>query len=276
MAEARSSSSGMITFGMVSVPVRLYPMISDKSVRFNNLHAVCGGRTKSPTHCPACAVDVETSELVKGISIGGQVVQLTPEDLESLPLTSSKAIEITGFVDEDDVPFYRFDHSYFLGPDDRQKVGQRAFQLLHPALVEAGKCGIARMARSGKESLVIIRPAGRVLALSHLHWQAEVNDVAAVEETLDKTELSETERQMAVTLVGAMPDAGDDLVSAEDGYRAAVDALVETKLQGGTIQPIAAPAPPMLDLVAALKASLEAANAKRELAPKAKARKGAA
>ena len=264
MATPRSTASGMITFGMVSVPIRLYPAVSDQSYSFTNVHVTCGSQVKMPKQCPVCNVQVEVSDLTKAVKVGADLVHFTEDDVANLPLRSSKAIEIEGFIEEEGLPLLRLEKTYYVGPDDRNKTGQKGYQLLHAALLETGKLAVARMARSGKESLVVLRPLGQVLALSYLSWSAEVNDHAGVEETVEAATLSDAEMNMAKLLVDSMPDASGLLALAQDGYKAAVEAVVEAKLSGGNVvqMPVAKQADEGSDLMATLMASIEAAKAK--------------
>ena len=255
-----ASWKGSITFGMVSVPVKLYSATEERKVAFNMVHGECGTRTKSKTFCPGCDRDVERSEIVKGYDAGGQMVVLTDEDFDGLPLRSTRSIDVIAFVPSETVPQIMLDKPYFVAP--AEDVGQKAFALLRDAM-NLEVVAIAKLSRGGKEWLCAIRAYGRLLALHYLVWPDEVRAIDALEQTLEDVPVSEEEQQLAADLVKAMtrPDAGV-LEEQHDGYREALLQVIEAKLAGR--EPVKLPQPKAAgaaNLMAALKASVEAAKA---------------
>jgi len=256
-----ASWKGSITFGMVSVPVKLYTATEERKVAFNMVHGECGTRTKSKTFCPGCERDIERSEIVKGYSaVGGPMVVLTDEDFEGLPLRSTRSIDVIAFVPSETVPQIMLDKPYFVAP--AEDVGQKAFALLRDAM-NLDVVAIAKLSRGGKEWLCAIRAYGRLLALHYLVWPDEVRAIDALEQTVEDVPVSAEELQLAADLVKAMtrPDAGV-LEEQQDGYREALLQVIEAKLEGR--EPVTFPQPKAAggaDLMAALKASVEAAQA---------------
>ena len=260
----RSSWKGSITFGMVSVPVKLYTATEQRKVAFNMVHGECATRTRSQTQCPTCERDVERSEVVKGYDTGDGYVLLTDDDFDGLPLRSTRAVEVIAFIPSDMVPRVMLDKPYFVGPDG--DTGQKAYQLLESAmsLVEGGLVAVAKIARSGRESICIIEPYDTgVMALYQLVWPDEVRAVEAIQTGIDQTiEISDEERLLAQELVQAMsqPDAAV-LFEQEDDYRKALMSVIEAKQEGR--EPAKLPkaekkaGPVMLD---ALRASVQAAK----------------
>jgi len=254
-----ASWKGSITFGMVTVPVKLYTATEERKVAFNMVHGECGSRTKNKTVCPACERDVDRTEIVKGYDAGGQMVVLTDEDFDGLPLRSTRSIDVIAFVPSETVPQIMLDKPYFVAP--AEDVGQKAFALLRDAM-NLDVVAIAKLSRGGKEWLCAIRAYGRLLALHYLVWPDEVRAIDALEQTLEDVPVSAEEQQLAADLVKAMtrPDAGV-LDEQQDGYREALLQVIEAKLEGR--EPVKLPTPRRAgaDLMAALKASVDAAKA---------------
>ena len=153
----RSLGSGTISFGLVSIPVKLYPAASSQSVSFNLLHAKCGNRIRQQRYCPVCNEVVEREGLVKGYEFAkDQYVKVSDEELEALEGEASKAIEISEFVPLSKVDPVYFEKSYYLGPD---KGGEKAYHLLSDAMTQAGKVALAKFVLRGRENLVLVRSA---------------------------------------------------------------------------------------------------------------------
>jgi len=264
---AKSSGSAVISFGMVNVPVRFYGVVREKDVRFNQVHRECGSRTNAPTVCRMCDREVERTELVKGYDTGAGIVLLEEQDFEGLPLESSKAITVTRFVPAAELPVVMAAKSYYLAPDERTKAPQKGFVLLRDVLAETGQAAIGKLARSGKEQLVALLPEGRALLMLYLHWPDEVSASGEVESLIEDVQVSDIERNLAKELVSALAGPFYEVREEHDEYRFALEALLASK-QDGTALPTlteraAVPAPDMLD---ALRASVEAAKARKEAA----------
>jgi len=253
-----ASWKGSITFGMVSVPVKLYTATEERKVAFNMVHGECGTRTRSKTFCPGCDREVERTEIVKGYDAGGQMVILSDEDFDGLPLRSTRSIDVIAFIPSESVPPIMLDKPYFVAP--AEDVGQKAFALLRDAMGET--VAIAKLSRGGKEWLCAIRAYGRLLALHYLVWPDEVRAIDALEQTVENVALGIEERQLASDLVAAMTRSNASILEEQqDGYREALLQVIEAKLEGR--EPVKLPQPRAAgaaNLLTALKASVEAAK----------------
>jgi DNA end-binding protein Ku len=263
----RSIATGTISFGLVTIPVRLYPAAQPAaSVSFNLLHAKCGSRLKQQYVCANDGEKVERTEMVKGYEIAkDRYVTFTPEELKALDEISTQTIDIAEFVSAADVDPIFFDSAYHLGPD---KGGAKAYRLLALALERSGKAALGRYAARGKQYLVLIRARGGRLVLQQLHYADEVR--APDEIPLDEAELKEPEVQLALRLIEQTSSDGFHPERYEDAVKKRVVEAIERKVQGEQIQ-AAAPAEPqgqVIDLMEALKASLAASEGRGAAATK--------
>lgn len=259
----RALKSTTIQFGMVVMPVKIYPATSDKSVgMFNQIHSVCGSRIKMPKTCPKCDRAVEAGEMVKGYSLGKgadkqeHFVIVTDEELDSLHLETAVSIAIDGFVPMAKVADPRwFESCYFLAPEE---TAVRPFVMFAKALEACGSYGVAKVAlKEQKEHLCVVRPFEGMLMLQTLHWADELRDYS---ELAVSANISEKELALAKQLITAMTK-DINLASYQDEYRKAVLELVQAKIEGKAL-PIAAVAPKVsTDMVDALLASLNAVGA---------------
>jgi DNA end-binding protein Ku len=253
---ARATSSGTISFGLVSIPVKLYPAARSKSVHFNMLHASDRSRLKQQYVCATCGEVVERSATVRGYEYArGQYVVLSEEELKALETKSDKAIEIEEFIPIEKVDPVYFDSSQLLGPD---KGGQKAYRLLNEAMLTMGRVAVGRFRTRGREQLVLIRPLGRGLVLHGLFYADEVASFEDVEFG-DEVQLRAGELELAQQLIEQLSAERFDPQKYEDRYRQAVLAAVDRKIAGQEV--VVAEAPEsreqIIDLVAALKRSLE-------------------
>lgn len=259
----RALKSTTVQFGMVVMPVKVYPATSDKSVgMFNQIHSVCGSRIKMPKTCPKCDRAVEAGEIVKGYSLGKGVdkqehyVIVSNEELESLALDTAVNIAIDGFVSMDKVADPRwFESCYFLSPEE---TAVRPFVMFARALEALGSYGVAKVAlKEAKEHLCVVRPFEGMLMLQTLHWADELRDYS---ELAVSANVSEKELDLAKQLISAMTK-DINLASYQDEYRKAVLELVSAKIEGKA-PPVAVAAPKVQpDMVDALLASLNAVGA---------------
>jgi DNA end-binding protein Ku len=256
----RSIATGTISFGLVTIPVRLYPATqSAATVSFNLLHAKCGSRLKQQYVCAKDGEKVEREEMVKGYEIAkDRYVTFAPEELKALDEIATQTIDIAEFVSAADVDPIFFDSAYHLGPD---KGGGKAYRLLALALERAGKAALARYAARGKQYLVLIRARGGRLVLQQLHYADEVR--APDEIPLDDAELKEPEVQLALKLIEQTSSEGFHPERYEDSVKKRVLEAIERKVQGEQIRAAepAAPQGQVIDLMEALKASLAASEA---------------
>jgi DNA end-binding protein Ku len=253
---ARATSSGTISFGLVSIPVKVYPATRSKSVHFHMLHAKDKSRLKQQYVCAADGEVVDRSETVRGYEYArDQYVVLTEEELKALETKSDKAIEIEEFIQIEKVDPIYFEKSQLLGPD---KGGQKAYRLLNEAMLTMGRVAIGRFRTRGREQLVLIRPMGRGLALHGLFYADEVASFEDIEFG-DEVQLRAGEVELAQQLIERLSNERFDPERFEDRYRQAVLAAVDQKIAGQEV--VVAEAPQqreqIIDLVAALKRSLE-------------------
>ncbi len=255
----RSMWKGAISFGLVTIPVAVYPATEEKSLKFNQLHEEDMGRIRYKRVCSVDGEEVEYDQIVKGYEVEkDRYVVITEDDLDALPIPSSRAIDIQQFVELEEIDPILFKKSYYLIPDE---TGAKAYALLRKALSEEGKVGIAKVSFRDKEHLAALRFKDDVFVLETMFWPDEVR--AAEFDTLGSDEkVRENEVEMARSLIDSLtepwkPDA------FTDAYREAMLEIVEKKLAGEPIEAPAEEAPArVVDLMEALKASVAAAKSK--------------
>jgi DNA end-binding protein Ku len=272
---ARAISSGTISFGLVSIPIKVYTATSSKDVHFSMLHAKEKSRLKQQYVCATCGEIVPRSDTVKGYEYSrDQYVVVTDEELASLQRKTDQSIEIEEFVPIAQVDPVYFEKSSLLGPD---KGGHKAYQLLHHAMTQTKRVAVGRFSTRGRQQLVLLRPMGEGLAMHGLFYADEVRNFADIE--IDKTiAIKDAELELATQLIDQLSQDKFDIGKYEDEYRRAILQAVDRKVAGEEI--VAAPAEEareqIIDLVAALKKSLsEKASAAKavEAAPARKAAK---
>lgn len=258
----RPSWKGTIGFGMVSVPVKLYPATEEKTVRFNSIHRKCQTRIQMPKWCPYCDSKVEAGELVKGYEVGdNQYVLMEEADFAAIPLKSVKTIEVVEFVDGSKIDPRHYEKSYFIAPED---AGVKAFSLFLQAMAKVNLVGICKLTRGEKEHLATIRAFGGVILLSTLFYSDELRNAADVQVKLP--DVSEREMNMAITLIKTLASDTVDLSKYQDQYRDALMQVIQAKVAG---QPITVQTPKeekAMDLVDALMASINASEKAKETA----------
>jgi DNA end-binding protein Ku len=271
----RSIATGTISFGLVSIPVNLYPATQPSaSISFNLLHAKDGSRLRQQYVCAKDGEKVEREDMVKGYEFAkDRYVTFTAEELKALDEIASQTIDIAEFVPEADVDPVYYDRAYHLGPG---KGGAKAYRLLAEALERSGKAALARYAARGKQYLVLIRPRSGRLVMQQLYYADEVRAVDEV--PVEDADLKDAEIQLALRLVEQTSSDAFHPERYEDAVKKRQLEAIERKVAGQEIQ-VAAPAEPqakVIDLMDALKASLAAggnapAGRKAPEAPAAKA-----
>jgi DNA end-binding protein Ku len=255
---ARAMASSTISFGLVSLPVKLYATgVSGSKVSFNLVHQKCGSRLRQQYVCPKCDVVVEKDEIVKGYEFSkDQYVLFTPEELDAIETPSSEGIEITEFVPAEEVDPVFLERSYYLGPD---KGGARAYRLLAAALRETGRVAIARYAARGKMYLVLVRPINGKggMVMEQLRYADEVRDFSEV--PVEDGDVAKPELKLAMQLVEQSSSESFEPGKYHDQVREQMMEMIQRKVEGEEIT--AAPAtetaqPQIIDLMSALKASL--------------------
>ncbi len=258
-----SIGSGAISFGLVSIPVKLYSAASSQAISFNLLHAKCGNRIRQQRFCPACNEVVEREGLVKGYEFAkDQYVKLTDEEIKALEGEASQAIEISEFVPLAQVDPIYFEKTYYLGPD---KGGEKAYRLLSDAMTAAGKVALAKFVMRGKENLVLIRSAQNGLMLHTMYFADEVRNFDEIGKG-ESAKISGAETQLALRLIDELSKEQFSPERYEDEYRQRVLELVSKKAEGKEITIVEPPArrAQVIDLVAALKESLGKQTAKEK------------
>lgn len=291
---ARSIWKGALGFGMVTIPVKLYGATEERKITMNQLHGTklnretrevefCGGKVAQPRRCPACdealmaelraahgdenimelaneyaVATLAPDDIIKGYPIGkNNWVPLTKAELDMLPLSSLKSIQVDAFVsgrqeDLDTIDVRYFKTSYFLAPEE---VGAKGFVLFVTAMEKAGVMGIAKIAIREKEQLCALRPYKGILLLQTMHWADELRDCG---DLIPFASITDQEMEMAGSLIKGMTK-DVDLTLYEDDYRTALIEMINAKLDGKTIEaPPEAPKPAEVDLAKQLMASLNA------------------
>jgi DNA end-binding protein Ku len=263
---AHSLGSATISFGLVSVPIKLFSTgESAASIQFNWLHKKCGSRLKQQYICSKDAEKVDKDEMIKGYEFSkGQYVTFTPEELKTLEEKGTGTIEVTEFVDAALVDRLYADRSYFLGPD---KGGERAYKLLGEALKKTNRVAIGQYAARGKQYLIMIRPHQGGLVLEQLRYANELRSMADVE--LPKTEVKKAELDLAVQLINQAVSDAFRPENYEDNSRKRIKEQIDLKVEGKEIveEPEEAPKTQIIDLMEALKASLAKGGATGERKP---------
>ena len=253
--------TGSISFGLVNVPVRLVTATSAKDVRFHQLHGTDGARIQQKRVCAVDGEEVPYEEIVKGYELApGQYVVIEPEELATLDPEASHSIDLEEFVDLDQIDPIYFEKAYYLIPDKR---AEKPYALLVEAMTRTNKVGLARFVMRTKQYLAALRAKDNALVLSTMLFDDEVVPLAGLEGVPDDVELSEREVAMAEQLVSSL---ATDFEPAKyhDDYRQRVLDLIQAKAEGQVIAapPVTESATPVVDLVAALEASLAAAKSK--------------
>jgi DNA end-binding protein Ku len=250
-----SVGSGTISFGLVSIPIRMYTATQSQGVSFNLLHAACGSRIRQQTFCPVCNTVVERSELVKGYEFAkDQYVRITDAELKAVEGEASQIIDIAEFVPLDRVDPIYFEKSYFLGPD---KGGEKAYRLLSDALDKSGRVALATFVMRGKESLVLIRAAQGGLLLHTMYFADEVRSFGEIDKG-QGAKIKGGELDLALQLVAGLASEDFQPERYADDYRQRVLELINRKVEGQEITTAAprAERAQVIDLMDALKESL--------------------
>ena len=277
---ARSIGSGTISFGLVSIPFKLFTAVSPKSVSFNMLHKTCGSRLKQQLLCATEGVVVERSDTIRGFEYArDQYVKFTDEELKSMEAARTDTLDLLEFVPASTVDFLYLEKTYYLGPD---KGGDRAYRLLSEALERAGRLAVGRFATRGKDNLVLVRPYKKGLILHQCYYADEVRSFDDVE-TGGAFEFKDIELDLADTLIRQLDKPKFDPTEFKDLWADKVMAAVQQKVAGEEV--LATPEAPkaqIIDLLEALKRSVagttgatQAANAPvahEEPAPPSKAK----
>ncbi|GAB4257666.1 non-homologous end joining protein Ku [Thermincola ferriacetica] len=258
----RTLWKGAISFGLVHVPVKMYTATEDKDVKFNYLHEKCKTPIKYERICPTCDTTVPPEEIVRGYEYEkGRYVILRDEDFEKLPLETARSIDIIDFVELEEIDPIYFDKSYYLAPGDG---GQKAYELLKSAMKEANKIAIAKVVIRSKEAIVALRVYKDAILMATMHYPDEIRSVDLMPELNYQVKINETERKMALQLIGSLSEHFHPEKYTNE-YRQALLDLIQAKIAGEEIE--VAPRPEtgkVVDLMEALKKSIELAKTEKE------------
>jgi DNA end-binding protein Ku len=260
---ARSIASVTISFGLVAIPVKLYSATqSANAISFNLLHKGCGSRLKQQYVCLKHGSVVERDETVKGYEFAkDQYVTFEPEEIKALEEAGSHAVEIAEFVPVESIDPVYFDKTYYLAPD---KGGAKPYALLTEALRQAKRCAVGRWATRGKAYVVMLRPVGDMLTMQQLHFAADVRPASEIE--IAKQDVKPAELNLAQQLINQQTAEKFDPTAYTDELRARIQAAIDKKVEGQQISVAdfaAEGGGKVIDLMEALRASLEKADAAR-------------
>ncbi len=269
-----SIGSGTISFGLVSIPIKMYTAASSGGASFNLLHAKCGNRIRQQQVCPVCNEVLDRANLVKGYEFAkGQYVRFADDELKSLEAEVSQSIDIAEFVPLPKVDPIHFEKTYYLGPD---KGGEKAYRLLADAMAKTDRVALAKFVMRGKESLVLIRPAEAGLMLHTMYFADEVRNFGEIDKG-HSAKIKEGELELALRLIDELSNDEFKPENYEDEYRVRVLDLVNLKVEGKEVTAVGPQVQraQVIDLMDALKQSL-AKRAPHEKKPVVKGKRPAA
>jgi DNA end-binding protein Ku len=274
---ARSSWKGYIRLSLVSIPVKAYTASASGGgeVHLNQIHAECNTRIKYQKVCPIHG-EVTGDNIVSGYEFAkGQFVVIDPDELDKLRSESDKAVRIDTFVPPETVdPLYFSGRTYYLVPDG--PVGQKPYVLLHEGMVQERKHAVAQVVMHGKEQVVVLRPMGKLIAMSILSFESQVQQPAVFEGEVPPSDASGPEMDLVKTLIKASTTKKFDFSTYKDTYTQKLTQLIEAKVQGKEIvTPPAQEEAQVINLMDALKKSLEMQGAAEEGKPPKKMAKSA-
>ncbi len=252
---------GAISFGMVSIPVKLYSATEEKDVRFNQLHKTDMSRIRQKVFCADEDIELERDDIIKGYQIApNNYVVVEDEDFDKVPISTTRVIEIAQFVSLKDIDPIFYQKTYYLEPEE---IGLKPFALLMAALRESGRVAIAKIAMRQKEQLCTLRCYENTIALETMFYADEVRATEGLTVPSEEITVSDRELQMARSLVDMLTE-DLDLSKYEDNYREALLGVIRAKAEGQVIETPAPAVAKVTDLMEALRASVEAAKARRE------------
>lgn len=265
----RSMWKGAVTFGLIYVPVKMYAATEKKDVKFNYLHQKCGTPVRYVRFCPHCEDEVGMDEIVKGYEYEkGRYVVMTEEELTGLAGEKEHSIDIIDFVDAALIDPVYYDRSYYLAPGEG---GNKVYSLLRQAMEESGRAAVAQVTIRSRRSLCVIRPAGRALVMETMFYADEVRQVDKIEEIGIPAKVHENEIKMALSLIDSLTVPFDP-AKYTNAYREKLHEAIRAKIAGEAVveKPAAPAAEKVVDLMSALKASIDMARDQRDKKPRAR------
>jgi DNA end-binding protein Ku len=251
---ATSVWKGYLTFGLISIPIRLFSAARSERIGLNQLHNVCNTRIRMPLYCPHCERQVERSEIVKGYEYEkDQYVLFSEEELDKIEPESARTMEILEFVKVDEIDPLYYDASYYVTPEEE---GKKAYQLLLDAMESSGYAAIAKLTMHQREHIVVVRPRAHGMTLHTMYYTNEIRQVAEYGKTDSSAQPKEAEKKLATQLIESLA-APFDPEKYKDQYQESMKAMIEAKRQGHEIAEVAHPKlAPVIDLMDALKKSI--------------------
>jgi DNA end-binding protein Ku len=261
--DLRTLWKGAVSFGLVNIPVKMYVATEKKDIKFNYLHKECMSPVKYRKYCPNCDRELNGEEIVRGYEYQkDQYVIINEEDMERIPLNNTKTIDILDFVDLNQLDPIYFDKSYYL---KASAGGEKAYTLLTQAMEQTGKVAIAKVLIRSKQSLAALRIKDRVLVMETIFYPDEIRSPASLNTGIEAVQLNDNEMKMAVNLIQNL-SSDFDPAKYQDEYREALWEMIQSKVSGQEV--VVSPASPntanVVDLMEALKASVELAESKRK------------
>ncbi|HOB11689.1 MAG TPA: Ku protein [Syntrophomonadaceae bacterium] len=258
----RTLWKGAVSFGLVNIPIKMYVATERKDIKFNYLHKECMSPIQYRKFCPNCNREIASEEIVRGYEYQkGNFVVINEEDLERIPLESTKTIDILDFVDLAQVDPIYFDKTYYLEPS---QGGEKAYTLLIEAMTQTSKVAIAKVIIRSKQTLAALRVKDQVLIMETIFWPDEIRSPSALDLGVDRVKLHDNEIKMAVSLIENL-STDFEPAKYQDEHRQALWELIESKIVGKEVV-AAAPAADrgnVVDLMEALKASVKLAEENR-------------
>lgn len=264
----RSLWKGSISFGLVNIPVKLYAATERKNVKFHYLHDECKTPIRYLKWCEACNREVTMDEVVRGYEYTrGEYVVLRDEDFENIPVPTTRAVEIIDFVRLEEIDPIYYDKTYFLEPGEG---AMKAYSLLRRAMKETGRIALAKVAVRARETIATVRVyQDHALVIETMFFPDEVRDVRKLEGIFQEPALSEREVELALQLVENLTEPFEPEKYTDD-YRKALRDIIHKKIEGQEIAYAQRPdRAPVVDLMEALRASLEATEEERRVAARA-------
>ncbi len=267
----RSIWKGHIRFSLVTIPIRIYNAVdTEETIRFNQLHKEDNGAVGYEKKCKKCGKTLAPEEIVKGYQFQpDQYVIVSPEDLEKIKLKSTKVIEIEGFIDSTEVHPTLYESPYLAGPDG--PVAAKTYSLLSQALEASGKVGVGKVVLRDREEVVLISPSEGGLVLYKLRNPKELRKMEVVPQ-IEHKEANQEELKLSVSLVESMAASLQDL-DLTDRYRDALRELIEAKIAGREVVSAPEEEQPVVDIMTALKQSIERTKAQKKPMERAKGEK---
>jgi DNA end-binding protein Ku len=267
----RSIWKGHIRFSLVTIPIRIYNAVdTEETIRFNQLHKEDNGAVGYDKKCKKCGKVLASEEIVKGYQFEPeQYVIISPEDLEKIKLKSTKVIEIEGFIDASEVHPTLYESPYFAGPDG--PVAAKTYSLLAQALQTSGKVGIGKVVLRDREEVVLISPMQGGLILYKLRNPQELRKISDVPQ-VEKVDANKDELKLSVSLVESMAASLDE-IELKDRYRDALREMIEAKIAGKQVITSPEEEKPVVDIMTALRQSIERTKAQKRPMEKAKGAK---